>query len=56
MTLFAAFSALRTPTVFDDPISALVPGVVYDAVLAAVIGPLLVSIHDRRTEPDRVDW
>ncbi|MBA3235171.1 MAG: rod shape-determining protein MreD [Chloroflexi bacterium] len=56
MTLFAAFSALRTPTVFDNPISALVPGVVYDAVLAAIIGPLFVSIHDRRTEPDRVDW
>ena len=26
------------------------------SVLAALIGPLAVTIHDRRAEDDRVDW
>lgn len=56
MILFVAFSALRTPIPVADPIEVLLPGVVYDTVLAALIGPLAISIHDRRTETERVDW
>jgi rod shape-determining protein MreD len=56
MILFAAFNALRTPIAVDDPVALVLPSAVYDIVLAALFGPLLVSIHDRRAEPERVDW
>jgi hypothetical protein len=29
---------------------------VYDAVLAALVGPLSIVIHDRRAVEERVDW
>ena len=56
MTLYVAFTALRTPIPVVDPITTLLPGVVYDIVLAALIGPLVISIHDRRIDTERVDW
>ena len=56
MTLFVAFNALRATIPVADPVAAILPGAVYDAVLAALIGPLAVTIHDRRAELERVDW
>ncbi len=56
MILFFAYNALRTPIPVADPIGRLLPGAIYDIALAALFGPLLVSIHDRRTETERVDW
>jgi hypothetical protein len=56
MTLYVAFNTLRTPIPVSDPIAVLLPGVVYDTILAALIGPLAISIHDRRTESERLDW
>ncbi len=55
MTLFVAFNALRAPIPVDDPASLVLPGAIYDMVLAAIIGPLAISIHDRRAELDWVD-
>ena len=55
MTLFVAFNALRAPIPVDEPASMVLPGAVYDMVLAAIIGPLAISIHDRRAEVERVD-
>jgi rod shape-determining protein MreD len=49
-------SALRTPIPTSDPIATLLPGALYDTVLAALIGPLAVSIHDRATAEERADW
>jgi hypothetical protein len=31
-----------------------VPSVLYDVVIAAILGPLAVSIHDRLTDEERV--
>jgi rod shape-determining protein MreD len=56
MILLIALNALRQPIPVVDPVSVLLPGVVYDTVLAALIGPLVISIHDRRAETERVDW
>jgi rod shape-determining protein MreD len=56
MILYLAFNVLRTPIPVVDPISILLPGVVYDTLLAALIGPLAISIHDRRSETERADW
>jgi hypothetical protein len=39
-----------------DPIGTFVPGALYDGVLGLILGPLVVSIHDRRTQVERVDW
>lgn len=56
MTLFAAFNALRATIPVSDPVGAIMPSAVFDAVIAALIGPLAVSIHDRRLDEERVDW
>jgi rod shape-determining protein MreD len=56
MTLFVAFNALRTPISVADPVAILLPGIVYDTVIATLIGPLAISIHDRRTRSERLDW
>jgi rod shape-determining protein MreD len=56
MILFAAFGALGSAPPVTDPLLMVLPGAIYDAVLAALIGPLTVAIHDRRMEQERVDW
>lgn len=56
MSLFMAFNALRATIPVADPAGAILPGAVYDAVLAALIGPIAVAIHDRRADEERVDW
>lgn len=52
----ALYGALGGPLEVDDPIRALLPGAIYDAVLAAIIGPLAVALRARRLEQERVDW
>jgi hypothetical protein len=54
--LFVTFGALGSPPPIADPLLMVLPGAVYDAVLAALIGPLTVAVHDRRMEQERVDW
>lgn len=39
-----------------DPFAVFLPGAIYDGVLGIVAGPLVVSIHARRTQVERVDW
>ena len=56
MTLFLTFNALRATIPITDPAGVILPGAIYDAVLAALIGPLSISVHDRRAEEERVDW
>ncbi len=56
MTLFFAFNALAAPIPVGDPLGRVMPSAVYDAVLAALIGPLAISIRDRRGDAERVDW
>ena len=47
MTLIVLFSVLRPAAPLTDPLRLVAPGVVYDVVLAAILGPLAVSLHDR---------
>jgi rod shape-determining protein MreD len=56
MILFVALNALNARIPVSDPVAVLLPGVVYDTILAALIGPLAISIHDRRIDQERVDW
>jgi rod shape-determining protein MreD len=56
MTLFILLTALRASAAPSETLGALGPGVVYDAVIAVVIGPLAVALHDRRGDQGVVDW
>lgn len=56
MIVAALYSALAGPISLHDPIGELLPGVVYDAVIAAIVGPLAVSFRVRHLEQERVDW
>ncbi len=55
MTLFVLLGALGS-VASNDPVAALAPSVVYDTVLAVIVGPLAVAIHDRYTDVERADW
>jgi rod shape-determining protein MreD len=50
------YGALGDGIVVADPVGTLLPGAIYDAVLAAIVGPLAVAIRARRLEQERVDW
>ena len=56
LVLVGALTLLGTPLVVPDSVGPLLPGVVYDAVLGLLLGPLAVSIRDRRAAEERVDW
>ncbi len=56
MTLFVAFNALAAPIPVADPLARVLPSAVFDLVVATLIGPLAISIHDRRADVERVDW
>ena len=56
LVLLILFNALVEPIAVEDPLSVLVPGALYDTVLAAVLGPLAVAVHDRRMDQERMDW
>jgi rod shape-determining protein MreD len=56
MTLFVLLGALGSSVTSNNPVAALVPGVIYDTVLAVIVGPLAVAMHDRRTYDERADW
>jgi rod shape-determining protein MreD len=54
MTLILLFSVLRPPLALSDPLRIVAPGVLYDVIVAAVLGPLAVSIRDRFADEERV--
>jgi len=53
---FVALNALVAPIPVGDPIGLILPSAIYDTVLAALIGPLVISVHDRRADVERMDW
>jgi hypothetical protein len=53
MTLVLLFSVLRPPAALSDPLRIVLPSVVYDVIVAAVLGPLIVSIRDRFADEER---
>lgn len=56
MSLFLTYAALGDTTMRGDPLDLFLPSVVYDVVLAGLLGPLLVAFADRHAEADRVEW
>jgi rod shape-determining protein MreD len=39
-----------------DPVGMFLPTAIYDGILGVLLGPLIVSAHDRRLAVERVDW
>jgi rod shape-determining protein MreD len=52
----ALYRALGGPIAIADPLATVLPGVIADTVLAAIVGPLAVALRVRRLEAERVDW
>jgi hypothetical protein len=48
--------ALGSSVTSNDPVGTLAPGVVYDTLIAVIVGPLAVALHDRRAVDERADW
>jgi rod shape-determining protein MreD len=49
-------AAARPGADFSDPLSLLLPGIIYDTVIGMFVGPLVVTFHDRRGATERLDW
>jgi rod shape-determining protein MreD len=56
LTLVVVDAALTGPLDLKSPIAVLAPGVVLDAIAAAVLGPLAMAFRTRLTEQERLDW
>lgn len=39
-----------------DPLGLVLPGTIYDVILAVAVGPLLVSLRARALETERFEW
>lgn len=56
LLLLVIHGALRSPIPVPDPVSTLLPGVLYDTVIAALIGPLAIAARDRYVDELRAEW
>jgi len=54
--LLGITAAAQQTGIPNDPLTLLTPGVLYDGVLGLFIGPLVVTLHDRRAATERPDW
>ena len=56
MVLVGITAALQPGFSYPDPVGAFLPDALYDAILGMFIGPLAVTLHDRRAVVERADW
>lgn len=56
MLILVATTALTNTPLAGAPLDAVLPSALYDAVLAAIGGPLVIAIVMRRRETERMDW
>ncbi len=56
MLLLLVTSMLNGAGIPDGATNFVVPSAIYSTVLAAIVGPLAVSIVIRRSDSERVDW
>jgi rod shape-determining protein MreD len=54
--LLTLISAYEPELNVADPSSLFVPGAIYDAIIGIFLGPLVITLHDRRTVTERMDW
>lgn len=56
MLIFVLETASQPGLTVTDPARLFIPGAIYDGILGMFIGPLVVTIHDRRAVKERMDW
>jgi rod shape-determining protein MreD len=56
LLVFALRAAAEPGVSVPDPIGLFLPPAAYDGVVGILIGPLAISIHDRRAIPERAEW
>lgn len=56
LLVFALAAAAEPGVSVPDPVSLFLPSAVYDGVLGVLLGPLAISIHDKRAAVERMDW
>jgi rod shape-determining protein MreD len=56
LLFLGVYGALRGPIAVSDPLLTILPDAVYTTAVGAVAGPLVVLVHRRRFERDRIDW
>jgi rod shape-determining protein MreD len=56
VVMLALTSATQPGVAVGDPVRLLLPGALYDAIIGMFLGPLVVTLHDRRPATERVDW
>jgi rod shape-determining protein MreD len=56
MILVGITAALQPGFSYPDPVGSFLPDALYDALLGMFIGPLAVTLHDRRAVVERADW
>jgi rod shape-determining protein MreD len=56
MLILTLTSAMQPGISVPDPSRLFIPGAIYDAILGMFLGPLAVTLHDRRAATERVDW
>jgi rod shape-determining protein MreD len=56
MVLLGLTAAAQQSAIPSDPLTLITPGALYDGVLGLFIGPIAITLHDRRAATERVDW
>lgn len=56
MLLLVAITALTAASLSATALNTIVPSAIYDVVLAAFVGPLIVAVVARRRASERPDW
>jgi rod shape-determining protein MreD len=56
MALVAITVAVQPGFSYPDPIGTFVPDALYDALIGMFLGPIAVTLRDRRTVVERADW
>lgn len=49
-------SATQPGVALHEPVGLFLPGAIYDGIIGMFLGPIAVTIHDRRAAAERVDW
>ncbi len=56
LVFLVTYGALRGPAPVADPLGSILPGGVYNTVIAAMVVPIVVALRIRYGETERVDW
>lgn len=56
IVLLGLSTATQPSLAVIDPVRLFVPGAIYDTIVGMFVGPLAITLHDRRVATERVDW